>query len=227
MEKTACNICFVNCGVKVQLAGDDGRQIIKIKGDEDNPASKGYICNKASRLNYYQSSPDRLLHPMRRKKDGNYEPISWNTAIREIAEKMAGVRDTYGGERFFYYGGDSQGNHIGGSYSVALKSALGIKYQGNGASQEKAGLSWVYSRTVGALPYSDIKNSQVAMFVGKNPFITNGFDEARTYLRKISKDPNRTLIVIDPRRTETTDYADIHLAVKPGRDAWCLTVVVK
>jgi anaerobic selenocysteine-containing dehydrogenase len=70
---SACNLCFVNCGIKVQLGGEDGRQIVKVRGDEDHPTSKGYICNKAARINYYQNNPSRLHSPLRRKPDGFYE----------------------------------------------------------------------------------------------------------------------------------------------------------
>jgi anaerobic selenocysteine-containing dehydrogenase len=163
---------------------------------------------------------------MRRCDDGSYETIDWDTAFSEIAKKMAAVRDTYGGERIFYYGGGGQGNHLGGAYAPSVRSALGMKYKGNGASQEKTGWSWVLGRTLGNMPNINVEEAQVAMFVGKNPFMTNGIDQARTFLRHIKKDSKRTLIVMDPRRTETTDYADIHLAVKPGRDVWCLAALI-
>ena len=224
--KTACNLCFVNCGLEVELGGDNGREIIKVRGDKDHPTSKGYICNKAARINYYQNNPDRLLSPMRRTPEGDYEAIDWDTAIAEIAQKFAAIRDTHGGERIFYYGGGAQGDHLGGGYSSPLRTALGMKYNGNAISQEKTGLAWVFSRMIGTVVHSDLHHAQVAMFVGKNPFMSNGIDKARELLREIKKDPNRKLIVVDPRRTETADYADIHLAVTPGRDAWCMAALV-
>ena len=224
--KTACNLCFVNCGIKVQLGGEDGREIVKVRGDEDHPTSRGYICNKAARINYYQNNRARLLSPMRRKPDGSYEEIDWDTAISEIATKLGGIRDTHGGERIFYYGGGGQGDHLGGAYAPPLRAALGMRYKGNAISQEKTGLAWVFSRMVGGPIHSDVHGAQVAMFVGKNPFMSNGMDRARQFLREISKDPARKLIVVDPRRTETADYADIHLAVTPGRDAWCMAAII-
>ena len=225
-KTTACNLCFVNCGVKVQLGGDDGRQFVKVLGDDDHPTSKGYICNKASRINYYQNNENRLLHPMQRQPDGSYEPVSWETAIADVASKLKSVRDSHGGERIFYYGGGSQGNHLGGTYALALRNALGVKYKGNAISQEKTGLAWVWSRMMGGPVHAEVHHAQVAMFVGKNPFMSNGMDRARIFLREIKKDPDRKLIVVDPRRTETADYADIHLAVKPGRDAWAMAAIM-
>ncbi len=224
--KTACNLCFVNCGLEVELGDEAAREIVKVRGDKDHPTSRGYICNKAARINYYQNNRDRLLHPMRRKENGTYEAIDWDTAISEIAAKFRTIRDTHGGERIFYYGGGAQGDHLGGGYSGPLRHALGMKYNGNAISQEKTGLAWVFSRMVGAVVHSDLHHAQVAMFVGKNPFMSNGIDKARELLRDIKKDPSRTLIVVDPRRTETADYADIHLAVTPGRDAWCMAALV-
>ncbi len=73
-------------------------------------------------------------------------------------------------------------------------------------------------------PISSI--AEVAVFVGKNPWQSHGFQAARPTLRKISADPNRALIVIDPRRTETAELADYHLPVRPGTDAFCLSAIL-
>ena len=116
-EPTACILCECNCGIQVQLGGDDGRQFARIRGDRANPVSKGYVCQKAGRLNHYQNSRDRLLAPMRRRPDGSFEEIDWDTAIREVAARLSDVRDRFGGESIFYYGGGGQGNHLPGFYA--------------------------------------------------------------------------------------------------------------
>ncbi len=226
LKTTACNLCFVNCGIKVQLGGEDGRQIVKVVGDPDHPTSRGYICNKATRIDYYQNSPGRLTSPMRRRPDGSYEAVDWDTAITEVAGRLAEVRARHGGERIFYYGGGGQGNHLVGASAMGLRGALGIRYNGNAISQEKTGYSWVFSRMIGGGTHPELHRAQVAMIVGKNPFMSNGFDRARVVLREFKKDPRRTLIVMDPRRTETADFADIHLAVTPGRDAWAMAAII-
>ena len=115
---------------------------------------------------------------------------------------------------------------MGSISAMSLRAALGIEYYGNAISQEKTGLSWVFSRMIGEGTHAEIHHAQVAMFLGKNPFMSNGFDQARVVLREFKKDPARTLIVVDPRRSETADFADIHLAVTPGRDAWCLAAIL-
>ena len=225
-HKTACNLCFVNCGLKVQLGGDHLNEIKKVKGDDEHPISEGYICKKAARLNFYQNNPERLLHPMRRKQDGSYEQVDWDTAISDIASKLKSIKAEHGGERILYYGGGSQGNHLGGVYGASLRKALGVRYKASALSQEKTGLGWVFSRMVGGMFHPEVDHAKVVMFAGKNPFMSNGMDQARRFLKEIKKDPKRKLIVLDPRKTETADYADIHLAVKPGRDAWCMAAIV-
>ena len=82
-QSTACILCECNCGIVVQL---EGRRIAKIRGDKDHPASQGYTCNKALRLDHYQNNRNRLTTPLRRRSDGSYEEIDWDTAISEIAE---------------------------------------------------------------------------------------------------------------------------------------------
>ena len=86
-HKTACIICALNCGLEVQTDGTD-RRITKIRGDKEHPISQGYVCEKSQRLDYYQNGADRLSSPMRRRADGSYEAIDWDTAIREIAQKF-------------------------------------------------------------------------------------------------------------------------------------------
>src|SRR5262249_55835203 len=70
------------------------------------------------------------------------------------------------------------------------------------------------------------EHGEVALFIGKTPWQSHGLPHARTTLKEIARDPQRTLIVIDPRRSETAELADIHLAVRPGTDAWCLAALV-
>ena len=103
-HQTACNLCSINCGVEIKLA-DDGRTFARVRGDKNNPVSQGYTCEKALRLDHYQNNPHRLTSPMRRRADGTYEEVDWDTAIREVAAGLAKVRDEHGGETIFYYGG--------------------------------------------------------------------------------------------------------------------------
>jgi anaerobic selenocysteine-containing dehydrogenase len=221
--KTACVLCSVNCGLEVKV---EGRSIARVRGNKEHVASHGYACEKAQRINYYQSGKDRLDSPMRRRADGSFEKIDWDSAMAEVAARLMRVRDQYGGASIFYYGGGGQGNHLCGAYSTATRRVLGSTYASNALAQEKTGEFWVEGRLTGGRPSPDFENAEVAVFVGKNPWQSHGFQSARPTLRKISADPNRALIVIDPRRTETAELADYHLQVRPGGDAFCLSAIL-
>ena len=228
-RQTACILCESNCGVEVKLGGPskfgDGRGFVRIRGDKAHPASKGYTCEKALRLDHYQNGGTRLSAPLRRAADGTYEEISWEVAIAEIAAKFTAVKSNYGGESIFYYGGGGQGNHLGGAYSGATLRALGSRFKASALSQEKTGEFWVNAKMLGTMVRGDFEHTEVALFVGKNPWQSHGMSHARTTLKEIAKDPARSMIVIDPRRSETAELADFHLQVLPGSDAWCLTAL--
>lgn len=221
-KKTACIICALNCGLEIKVA--DGR-ITKTRGDKAHPISQGYICEKSQRMDYYQNSADRIDSPKRRKPDGTYENIDWDTAIREIAQKFGAIKAKHGGEAILYYGGGSQGNHLGGTYADSTIKALGIQYRSNALAQEKTGEAWVQGKMMGTGVHGDFEHCEVAVFVGKNPWQSHGFARTRAILREIQNDPNRAMIVIDPRRSETAAMAEFHLAVRPGTDAWCLAAL--
>jgi anaerobic selenocysteine-containing dehydrogenase len=210
----------------VRLGGEDGRHFERIRGDKAHPASQGYTCEKALRLDHYQNGRHRLTSPLRRRPDGTFEEIDWDTAIAEVAEGFARIRDEHGGGSIFYFGGGGQGNHLGGAYSGATLRALGARFRSNALAQEKTGEFWVNARMLGAMVRGDVEHAEVALFIGKNPWQSHGLPHARTTLKEIARDPGRALIVIDPRRSETAELADIHLAVRPGTDAWCLAALV-
>ena len=191
-------MCECNCGVEIRL-GDDGT-FARIRGDKAHPASKGYTCEKALRLDYYQNGRgERLLSPLRRRPDGSYEEIDWDTAIREVADKLAAVRDTYGGEAIVSYGGGGQGNHLCGVYGSATLAALGARFKASAISQEKTGEMLVMGKMFGVPLRGDFEHCEVAFFIGKNPWISHGIPHARTTLKAIAADPDRAMIVIDPR----------------------------
>ncbi len=225
-KTSACILCECNCGIEVQLGGKDEREIVRIRGDKAHPASQGYLCQKASGLNYYQNGRDRLTSPLRRRADGSFEAIDWDTAIREVSERLLSLRDREGGERIFYYGGGGQGNHLPGGYATATRRVLGMQYRSNALAQEKTGEFWVNGMMFGGHVKGDFEHCEVAIFLGKNPWHSHGLPRARAWLRDFSKDPARTLIVIDPVVTETAEFADIHLQVKPGTDAWLLAAML-
>ncbi len=222
-HKTVCILCESNCGVEVRL---DGRELVRIRGDKEHKASAGYTCEKALRLNHYQNGRHRLTSPMRRRDDGTYEEVDWDTAIAETAAGLKKVQERYGGESILYYGGGGQGNHLCGVYATSTRAAVGSRYRSSALAQEKTGEFWVNAH-IGVATRGDFANAEVSVFVGKNPWHSHGIPHARRTLKEIANDPDRTMIVIDPRRTETADLADVHLQVKPGRDVYLLAAMVK
>ena len=221
-KSTACILCECNCGIVVQV---EDRTLARIRGDKGHPGSQGYTCNKALRLDHYQNNRARLTSPMRRRADGTFEEIDWDTAIVEIAEGFKHIRDTYGGDKIFYYGGGGQGNHLGGAYSGAFLKALGSRYRSNALAQEKTGEAWVDAHLYGGHTRGEFEHAEVSVFIGKNPWMSQSFPRARVVLNEIAKDPTRSMIVIDPVLTDTAKMSDFHLRVRPGTDAWCLAAL--
>lgn len=223
---TACILCSRNCGLEVEVTG---REMTRIRGDKNHPISEGYFCQKAQRLNFYQNHGDRLTTPLRRTPSGDFEPISWETAISEIAAKLVAIRDEHGGKTIAYYGGGGQGNHLAGPYSKAFRTALRTHNFYSALAQEKTGGFWVDGRLYGRQnchPAEDVEHADVVVFIGTNPWQSHGIRNARQVLQDIRKNPNRTMIVVDPRRTETAEMADLHLQVRPGTDAFLMGAIL-
>ena len=93
-RKTTCILCESNCGIKVEL---DGGCFARIRGNREHVGSRGYTCEKALSLDRYQNHRERLRSPLRRRADGSYEEVDWDTAIAEVARGLADVRDRHGG----------------------------------------------------------------------------------------------------------------------------------
>lgn len=226
-HKTACILCSVNCGIDVEV-DHDTREILKVTGDKDHPTSQGYICQKATRLNYYQQQK-RLDTPLRKREDGSFEAIDWDTAIKEIAEKLVQLRDTHGGPTIGYAGGGGQGNHLAQMYALAFRKACETPYIYSSLAQEKTGNFWVHGKLFGkqSTNYGEpMEEASFGLIIGSNPMQSHGMVRARRVIGEISRDPERTLVVIDPRVTETAKKADYHLRVTPGRDAWLMSAML-
>jgi len=226
LQPTACILCSRNCGLSVQVK--DGH-LTKIRGDKLHPISAGYLCQKASRLDHYQNHAERLNHPLRRSADGSFEAISWDTAISEITKKLLNLRKEHGNRCMAFYGGGGQGNHIGAMYASAFRNVMGIKNYYSALAQEKTGDFWVNGQLFGRQYChitEDIDHSECVIFIGTNPWQAHGIRNARITLKQFAKDPARTMIVVDPRRTRTALMADIHLQLRPGTDAFLLSAML-
>jgi anaerobic selenocysteine-containing dehydrogenase len=226
VEETACILCSRNCGLRVEVDGD---RIQRIRGDERHPVSKGYLCQKAARLAHYQSHADRLEHPLKRTPDGAFIEVSWDEALRDIAAKLVALRERHGGRAFAFYGGGGQGNHLGGAYARQLVKAMKSRFVYSALAQEKTGDFWVNGRLFGdqrCHVTEDVEHADFVLFIGTNPFQAHGIPNARDTLHAIQRDPRRTMVVVDPRKTETARLADVHLQLRPGTDAFLMAAML-
>ena len=225
-DVTACILCSRNCGLSVEIKDN---QFVKIKGNPEHPFSQGYICQKAARLQHYQKHADRLTAPLKRQPDGSFKEISWDVAIQEIADQLVQIRDKFGGTAFASVGGGGQGNHLGAAYGRQLLLAMKSYYAYNSLAQEKTGDFWLNGRLFGSQAChttEDVEYADYVLFIGTNPFQAHGIPNARDTLKHIKKDPNRTMVVFDPRVTETAKQADIHVQLKPGTDAFLMSAMI-
>ncbi|MFW2852667.1 molybdopterin-dependent oxidoreductase [Sphingomonas sp. TX0543] len=227
LKKSACILCYINCGIEAEVA--DGK-IVKVRGDADNPKSKGYICQKAARLPFYNNTRGlRLTKPLRKNKAGGFDEIEWDVAIEEIAARLNAHRAAHPGHGFGYVGGGGQGNVLGGPFGQALCAVMGKGPYFNALSQEKTGDFWVNGRLFGSQAChtaEDVHHAELTVVLGCNPWMAHGFPRARDAMSAIKRDDSRKLIVIDPRRTEVADIADLHLALRPGTDAFLLAALL-
>lgn len=223
--KTGCVLCAQNCGLEIEV---EANRIVKVKGDKINVKSEGYVCRKGLNVAYHQHNADRLKYPLKKVGD-QFERISWDQAIDEIAAKLKSIIDQYGPRSFAYMGGGGQGCHFEAAFGVRLMRLLGSQYQYSALAQEFAGAFWVVGRTHGKQylhDQPDVNNTEVLLTFGWNGMQSHQIPQAPRQLQRLAKDPDKLLIVVDPRVSETAKLADIHLQIRPGTDALLLKAMI-
>jgi anaerobic selenocysteine-containing dehydrogenase len=217
-KKTGCVCCAQNCGLEVFI---ENNRIIKVRPDRDNPRSEGYACRKGLSIAHYQHHAGRLTRPLK-KTDMGFKEISWDQALDEIAAKLDRVVKEYGPRSLAYVGGGGQGCHFEAAFAVRLLRGLGSQYHYSPLAQELTGMFWVQGRTLGRqylMTIPDHHNTDMLVAIGWNGWMSHQMPQARRILKEFSENPDKLLVVIDPRRSETAQRADIHLALRPGTDA--------
>lgn len=224
-KKTTCAICGIRCGLEVKV--EDNR-IVKARPDKDSPISEGYICRKGMNLAYHQHNADRVLYPMKKVGD-KFERISWDQAVGEIAEKLKKILQEHGPRSLASVGGGGEFNFYPTRFLAGFVRALGSRYQYSSANQEFASRYWAHGLAFGSQLLEltpDYNNTEMLISVGWNGMMSHQIPQARRVLTGISKDPDKLLVVIDPRRSETAKIANIHLALRPGTDALLLKSMI-
>ncbi len=215
-HKTGCVLCAQNCGLEVKV---ENNRIVKVRPDKQNLRSKGYVCRKGINIAHHQHHAQRLTHPLKRVGDG-FEQVSWDQAIDEIAAGFKAIVDEHGPRSFAYMGGGGQGCHFEAAFGVPLMRGLGSRYHYNALAQELTGLFWAWKQATGRqFLISDHDRTDVLLAIGWNGMMSHQMPRARKVLMDLARDPDKVLIVIDPRRSETAAIADIHLPLRPGTDA--------
>jgi anaerobic selenocysteine-containing dehydrogenase len=217
-QKTGCVLCAQNCGLLVSVADN---QIIKVKGDPDNPRSKGYLCRKGSNIANFQHHADRLTTPLK-KTDSGFIEISWEQAYKEIGEQLAEIVHEYGPRSFSFIGGGGQGSHFDAGFGTSVLRGFGSQYHYNALAQELTGYFWCSGRMLGRqnrFPIPDEHNADMLLAVGWNGMVSHQMPRAPLVLKEFAKNPDKILAVIDPRKSETARVANLHLAITPGSDA--------
>lgn len=224
-KKSGCALCAQNCGLELLI---ENNRIVKVRGDKDNPRSKGYICRKGMNIANFQHNAQRLKYPLK-KVDGEFVEISWEQAISEIAARLREIRDQYGPRSLAYMGGGGQSCHMEAAFGVRLMRSLGSRYHYSAISQELTGHFWTQGRVLGRQymgTVPDEENADMLVAIGWNGMVSHQMPRAPLILRHFSKSPDKLLVVIDPRKSETAQIADLHLALRPGTDALLLRAVI-
>ncbi|PZN93934.1 MAG: oxidoreductase [Alphaproteobacteria bacterium] len=214
-----CHICEANCGIVVET---QGRTVLSIKGDPENPFSRGHICPKATAIADLESDPDRLRTPVKRVGE-DWQPIGWDQAYAEIAARVATIRAA-GGETAIYVGNPTAHNYSVTPQIPLLRKALGSRNNFSASSVDQVPHQlvqmWMYGHNA-LFPIPDIDRTHHMVIIGGNPLASNGsvwtVPDVRKRIQALQA-RGGTLTVIDPRRTETAAIADTHHFIRPGSD---------
>ena len=230
----ACHLCEAICGLRIELAGTE---ILSIKGDPDDPLSRGHICAKAVALQDIQNDPDRLRRPVRRERDGDnagqWQEISWDEALDTVAEKLVATQLRHGADAVGVYLGNPTVHNYGMmTHQSTLFKHLPTRnrYSATSVDQLPHHLVslWLYGHKL-MLPVPDIDRSDYFLMLGANPMASNGsiwtVPDVGKRIEAFKKRGGK-LLVVDPRRSETAALATEYLPIKPGSDALFLLALL-
>ncbi|MEY4138508.1 MAG: hypothetical protein RLZZ371_690 [Pseudomonadota bacterium] len=221
--RSTCPYCGVGCGVIIESRGN---QITGVRGDPDHPANFGRLCTKGSSLHLTASAAitaqARLLHPMQRLQRGApAQRTNWDSALDLAASRFAGIIEQHGADAVGFY---ISGQLLTEDYYVFNKLAKGLIGSNNIDSNSRLCMSSAvagYKQSLGmdAPPacYDDFKHASTIFITGSNtayahPILFRRIEDARR------ANPALKIVVVDPRRTDTADMADLFLQIQPGTD---------
>lgn len=227
-----CPLCEAVCGLELTLDAQD--RVTSVRGDRDDPFSRGFICPKGASFGHLDQDPDRLTDPMiRDRATDTWRTASWDEAFDLIAERFPAIVAEHGNQSAALYLGNPNAHTVAGAlYVPVLIRALGTKnlYSASTADQMPkqvaSGLMFGDPLTV---PVPDLDRTDYLLMLGANPLESNGslctapdFPGRLKALRK----RGGKFVVVDPRVTRTAKLADEHLFIRPGSDAYLLFGIV-
>ncbi len=225
-----CNLCEAICGLEITVRGND---IVRIEGDRQDPFSQGYICPKGVALQDLHTDPNRLRHPVRRTRGGNWERITWEAAFDEVAGRLRDIQERYGNNAVATYQGNPAVHNFGTVLSFpSFVRTLKTKNIYSASSVDQLPHMVAAHAMFGhglLLPVPDIERTQFFLIMGANPVVSNGsLMTAPGMSRRLQALRARggKVVVVDPRRTETAELADQHLFIRPGTDAYLLLAML-
>ncbi|MCI0709315.1 MAG: molybdopterin oxidoreductase family protein [Chloroflexi bacterium] len=225
----SCNLCEAMCGIVVEY---DQNTILSIKGDKDDPFSRGHICPKATALQDIYEDPDRLKHPVRRTADG-WEEISWEEAFDDVEHNLKRIQEAYGSDSVGVYLGNPNVHNLGSIlYTGPFVRSLRTRNRFSASSVDQYPHHFAAYFMFGhqlLLPIPDIDRTRFMLILGANPLASNGSlmtaPDVENRLKAIQKRGGK-VIVVDPRRTRTAQLADQHHFIRPGSDALLLAALI-
>lgn len=211
-----CGFCGGSCPVDVYCK--DGK-VIKVEGNKSLPTANGRVCVKGAALKQSLYHPDRLLYPMKRigkRGEGKFERISWEEALKIIAQKLKETKEQYGAKQTLFYAGHPKWFR---PQLTELANEYGTPNVGTESSTCAYALMMACQSVFGKgvmMPMPDMARCKTLVVWGVNALYSNSVTAGGAFINALKRDMK--LIVVDPRCTPTTEHADLHLRPVPGTD---------
>lgn len=229
-KKTFCRVCEPACGMVATVEGD---QLVKLRADPDHPVSKGFVCNKGIYGLDIHNDPDRLRVPLKKTPSGEFEEISWEQALTEIAERLVDIRTRHGVSSLAGYAGNPGAFNtlLGPSYGSFMMQTGARKFFSSGTqdcSNKFAGSHAVFgTRTLHPVP--DIEHSDFVLLLGENPAVSHmsfvSIPHPMKHLKAV-EERGAKVVYVNPRAIESANTAGAVLQIKPDTDVYLLAAVL-
>jgi anaerobic selenocysteine-containing dehydrogenase len=232
MEKRigVCNLCEAICGLELTI---ESGLVTGVRGNQDDPLSRGHICPKGVAIGDIHADPDRLKRPVRRTPDG-WQEIDWDEAFDLVADGLAAAINDHGRDAVGIYLGNPNVHSLGSlTHGIAMVQTFRTRNKFSATSVDQLPHQLLAHLMYGhqlLIPIPDIDRTSYFLVFGANPMASNGslmtVPDFPGRLRELRGRGGR-MVVFDPRRTETAKVATDHHFVRPGTDAWVLLAMLQ